>query len=347
MSIDLPWSPAPRVSVIIAATSGDLLFACLRSLAQFGPIEIPYETIVVLNEVNPDIEAELRKTVTGLQVVGSSVNLGLAGAGNHGRDLARGELLVLLHDDAEIEPGWMEALVETADLHPEAGAVGGKVLYPDGRLQSAGGILWRDATTSPPWVGEVPPATAFNRLRAVDYCGTSSLLVRAAAWDAVGGLDESFYPLYYVDVDLSMALRRLGLIVLYQPRSRIRHHQGASGSLRYRSFVGHRNRELFLKKWVAALEEHEPPEQDSPAAVERALTRAEAFAELCRRRGGVEAIDPPPGRAFDPVQQELRHFERSRALQKAYVAHITRRLFGRILRGIPLLKSLFKPYRAP
>ena len=141
MSIDLPLSAAPRVSVIIPCMSMIELYGCLRSLARFGPAAIPFETIVVLNEATPETESELRRTVTGIHVASSPVNLGLAGSGNRGRGLARGELLILLHDDAEILPGWMEALVETADAHPEAGAIGGKVLHFDGRLQWAGGIL--------------------------------------------------------------------------------------------------------------------------------------------------------------------------------------------------------------
>src|SRR5215471_7188697 len=174
MKIDIAFSDAPRVSVIIVATSSfDLLRACLASVARFGPSTIPFETILVLNEAGPDVEAALRATVTGAKITSSVVNLGLAGAANRGRSLANGEFLLILHDDAEVEPGWMEALVETADAHPEAGAIGGKALWPDGQLQWAGGILWRTAITSKPWVGEEAPApTAFDRLRAVDFCGT-------------------------------------------------------------------------------------------------------------------------------------------------------------------------------
>src|SRR5262245_24808682 len=161
MKINLPLSTAPRVSIIIpSSTRLDLLYACLRSLARFGPAAIPYETIVVLNQATHEAETQLRETATGIQVISSPVNLGLAGAGNRGRALARRELLILLHDDAEIEAGWMESLVETADAHSEAGAIGGKVLYPDGRLQWAGGILWRTGSSSFPWVGEAPAATA-------------------------------------------------------------------------------------------------------------------------------------------------------------------------------------------
>jgi len=317
--IDLPRSGKPRASVIIpAASTSALLFACLRSLARNGPRDLPYETIVVLNNPNRDDERRLRENVTGLQVISSPVNLGLAGAGNRGRQLARGEFLVLLHDDAEVEPAWLETLVETADAHPEAGAIGGKVLFPNGRLQHAGLILWRDGNVSMPWLGETPPATAFNCLRVVDFCGSSSLLVRASAWDAIGGLDERFYPAYYVDVDLAMALRRLGLVVLYQPGSRIRHHRSASTKPGLRGFVIGRNRRLLVKKWAAALEEHEPFEENSPGAAERALARAASFAP--RQLG---AIGPPPERpAFDPRLQELSHLKKSRVLQKAYAAYL-------------------------
>jgi GT2 family glycosyltransferase len=220
----------------------------LASLVRHGPTRIEYETIVVLSEPAPHVEEELRQKVTGIEVVASPINLGMAGAGNLGRAHAQGEFLVTLHDDAEIEAGWLEALVETAEAHPEAGAIGGRVLYPDGRLQNAGMILWRDATASTPLIVGAPLPATFDQLRAVDYCGTSSLLVRTAAWDAVGGLDERFYPAYYVDVDLSMALRQQNWVVLYQPRSCIRHHQGASTPLRFRSFLMARNRRLFVEK---------------------------------------------------------------------------------------------------
>jgi GT2 family glycosyltransferase len=331
MSIDLPLSATPRVSVIIpSSTRHDLLHACLRSVARFGPTTIPYETIVVLNQATTEAETQLRGAATGIQVVSSPANLGLAGAGNRGRALARGELLILLHDDAEIEPGWMEALIETADAHPEAGAIGGKVLYPDGQLQFAGAILWQNAICSFPWVGERPPPTAFDRLRAVDFCGTSSLLVRAAIWDLVGGLDEQFYPVYYVDVDLAMALRKLGFVVLYQPNSRIRHHLAASSNPDFRDFLLHRNRLLLLKKWGGALENHEPYE-NSPAAVERASTRAEVFADQCRRTGNSTKGYAVRSTTFSAAEQNSRCVEKNRALQKAYVAYRCRRLMRMML----------------
>ena len=330
----LPSSASPRVSILIPATAGpELLQACLRSLALHGPREIPFETLVVLNAPSSAAWALFLETLSGVRLVRSPVNLGLAGAGNRARSLARGEYLVLLHDDAEVEPGWLEALVEAAEAHPEAGAVGGKVLHPDRSLQNAGMILWRDATTSPPWTGGTPPpppSTAFDRPRAVDYCGTSSLLVRAESWDAVGGLDERFFPAYYVDVDLGMALRQRGQVVWFEPRSVVRHHRGASGEMRFRLFVTQRNRQLFLEKWGRALEEHEPRE-DGSEATERALARAAARAEEARPARAPASSPERP--MFDPVHQERLALERDLALQRAYGADLSAALDEERRRG--------------
>ena len=230
-----------------------------------------------------------------------------------------------------------ESLVETADAHPEAGAIGGKVLWPDGRLQWAGGILWRTGITSKPWVGEAPAPTAFDRLRAVDFCGTSSLLVRAALWDFVGGLDEQFYPAYKVDVDLAMTIRKLGFVVLYQPNSRIRHHQAASTGPAFREFLFHRNRLLFLKKWGAALKNQEPW-GDSPAAVERALARAEIFAGRCRHMGSMIIEHSGRPKTFNAAEQQSRHVEKSRALQRAYAAYQVRVFVGKVGRSLMGMK---------
>ena len=325
--LHLQCSPSPLATVIVpAASTPELLGACLASLSQFGPREIPFETIVVLDEPLAAVEAPLRDAVRGIKVMASTVRLGVSGALNRGRSLARGELLVTLHDDAEIETGWLEALVESAEAHPEAGAVGSKVLFPDGRLQHAGMILWREGITSPPWVGPPPPPSAFDSMRPVDYCGTSSLLVRAAALDAIGGFDERFYPGYYGDVNLSMALRQLGFIVLYQPKSRIRHHLGSSTTPRFRNFIAGRNHSLFLEKWGSALESHEPFAKEDPGAVERALARAEAFAVAVRRRGAPALDQLAKRNSFDPFLQERHHLEKSLSLQKAYVDHLTKRL---------------------
>lgn len=321
--IEIPSSPAPRVSVIVpAAAETTFLLACLRSLARHAPVHIPFETIVVFNNASQRQASELADQCVGVTLIGTPVNLGLAGSGNRGRAIARGELFILLHDDAEVEAGWMEALVAAADRYADAGAIGGKVLNPDGTLQLAGAILWNNATTSSPWIGAPPPPAAFDQCRAVDYCGTSSLLVRRSTWDAMGGLDEQFFPAYYVDVDLAMGVRALGQCVLYEPASRIRHHRGASTGVRFRQFVAAKNGERFRAKWSSALAAQEPAAPNSSDAIDRAMDRC----EKTRRNGPFIKPETPTQvhAGEDAIAREMRHLLMERSLWRDFADALER-----------------------
>jgi GT2 family glycosyltransferase len=313
-------SAKPLVSIIIpSAAAPALLRACLRSLEKNAPRAIPFETIVVLNG-QADYTSVLRDSAIDAAVVSAPVNLGLAGAANRARDRASGQFLLILHDDSEVEPGWMEALVEAARRRPQAGAIGGMVLYPDGRVQGAGMILWRDATTSVPWPGPEPSPTVLDTPRPVDYIGTSSLLIRTATWDATGGFDEQFYPVYYVDVDFAMRVRRHGQSVWYEPRSRTRHHQGASGSLRWRHFVSGRNRERFLSKWAQDLQQYESRIDNSEDAINRALARAAAAAE---NPLPAEPAMLSAGALIDVNEQDARHRQMESCVQRDYSEYLS------------------------
>jgi hypothetical protein len=141
------------------------------------------------------------------------------------------------------------------------------------------------------------------------------------------------YPVNYVDVDLAMAMRKLGFLVLYQPNSRIRHHQSASTEPRLKEFLIRRNRRLFLEKWGAALENHEPYEC-SPAAAERASARAEIFADRFRRMGNMKIEHPMRPKKFDTAEQHFRHVKKSRALHKAFAADQASRRFSETTRRV-------------
>jgi GT2 family glycosyltransferase len=298
----------PRLSAMVVAFRSGLLPACLRALVAHAPRDLPLETVVVLNEGAAGESKEIQAEFPGVRCAVSPVNLGLAGAANLARSMASGELLFLLHDDAEIESGCIEALVAAAEADPRAGAIGGLMLDADGRPQSAGGILWRDGTTSPPWSGEPPPAEAFVDIRPVDYVATAAMLVRARTWDAIGGLDERFYPGYYVDVDAAMAVREIGQVVRFEPRARCRHRRAASSSPRFRAFVSERNRAAFLSKWSAALEAHEPAFDRGPAAIERALARARCWGPSVAAPSRAPVAPRPASAATDRhayVEREL------------------------------------------
>jgi O-antigen biosynthesis protein len=276
--IVLPCPSDPRASVVVLAyreTEG--LLRCLTSLEQRVGATVPFETIVVVNGASEDVVQALQRYVSGAVIVEPPVNLGFPGGCNRGRAAARGEYIVLLNDDAEAEPGWLEHLVATADANPAAGAVGGRILYRDGAvLQEAGSIIWSDGRT---WgVGRGLPADdpRYDYLRRVDYCSGASLLVRARAWDAAGGMDEEYYPAYFEDADLCLAILRTGRQVLYEPRSIVRHPLPDRPPELFASFLYERNLLRFRGKWERELARREPW-SDDPGAVDRAVHRARNF----------------------------------------------------------------------
>jgi GT2 family glycosyltransferase len=330
----MPLQSQPLVSILIAVSSRvDLLAHCLESLQRHMPAELPHEVIVVLNGLEPAVADELRSTHRDVTFVRSPVNLGMAGSGNRARREASGRFLVTLHDDAAIEPGWAEALLQAAHDHPRAGAIGSKVQFPDGRLQSAGALLWRSGMTTPPWAGPAPDASAVMVPRPVDYCGTCALLIRAEAFDAVGGFDERIYPGYYVDVDLGLALRSQGYYVLCEPRSVIRHHRGSSSGSALKRVAVARNREHLLRKWATAIACHEAePQPREQRAIEAALLRAARFAEACE--AGV-ARPVPQEQDYSAEQDRCgedvidHHYRLSCQLHQAVVEHLEKELVAR------------------
>jgi hypothetical protein len=130
-------------------------------------------------------------------------------------------------------------------------------------------------------------------VRAVDFCSSSSLLVRAQTWDAVGGLDESYFPAGHIDADLALRIRSHGQAVVVAPEARSRHRRGASSTKPYKRFIAVRNGLRFRERWaeeLARTQEPVPAAADLEAGVGRALRRAEE-----RRRTA------PPARAHAPV----------------------------------------------
>ncbi len=250
MSISLHTSAEPRVSVLILTQKdAGLLRGCLTSLARHLPPAIPAEVLLLCNGAAPDVVTVAQREVSGARVFVSEVNLGFGGGNNRLAREARGELLLLLNDDAEVEAGWLEPLVQTLDQHPEAAAVGSRILFPDGRVQEAGSVLFEDGSTAPVGRGLPAGSGAYGFRRRVDFTSANSLLIRKDVFTDVGGFDHGFYPAYYEDLDLALTLRKAGWSWLYDGRSRIRHQESSSTTTHYKHWLFSRNVERIRSKW--------------------------------------------------------------------------------------------------
>lgn len=281
VSITLHTSAEPRVSVLILTQKDvGLLQACLASLAQHLPPSIPAEVLLLCNGASPEVVAFAQRQVAGARVFVSPVNLGFGGGNNRLARDARGELLLLLNDDAVVHPGWLEPLVETIDAHPGAAAVGSRILFADGRVQEAGSVLFDDGSTAPVGRGLPAGSAAYGFRRRVDFTSANSLLLRASAFAQVGGFDEGYFPAYYEDVDLALALRAAGHSWLYDGRSRIGHHESSSTVTHFKHFLFERNIERVRAKWADALagQPTRPPgggpDGPEPSSLRPAIARA-------------------------------------------------------------------------
>ena len=248
-------SDAPRASIVIPVYNQFAhTLACLRALAAH-PSAIPFEVIVVDDGCSDETETALAQ-IAGVRYHRRVQNGGFIAACNDGASLARGEHLILLNNDTVPQPGWLDALLGTFDAHPDAGLVGAQLLYPDGRLQEAGGVVFADGSGWNYGKFESPEDPRFAYLRDCDYASGAAIAIPRALFAALGGFDTRYAPAYYEDTDLAFAVRAAGKRVLYQPASRVIHAEGGTAGtdtnigmkayqVRNRSvFAGHRHEAL-------------------------------------------------------------------------------------------------------
>ncbi len=217
----------PAVSVIIPVYGKcEHTMQCLRSL-EHHKSKYCFEVIVV-DDSSPDDTAKRLDEIDNIVVVSNQSNLGFVRSCNAGAHMARGEFLVFLNNDTVVLDGWLDALIDTFAAHPSNGLVGSKLIYPDRRLQEAGGIIWSDATGWNFGRFDDPAKPEYNYVREADYCSGASIALRHTLFNQLGGFDERYVPAYYEDVDLAFAVRNAGFKVLYQPKSTVVHFEGVT-----------------------------------------------------------------------------------------------------------------------
>lgn len=242
----------PRVSIIIPVYNQyALTIQCLNTIKMNAGID-DYE-IIIIDDCSTDETVNIKDFVSGITVIRNEENLGFLGNCNKAAKVARGKYIYLLNNDTKVLRGAIKELVETLDADQAVGAVGSKLVYPDGRLQSAGAKVLQKGRVHNLGEGYNPLEDKYNKLLEVDYCCGASLMVRKNLWDDLNGFDERFSPGYYEETDLCFRIRQKGLKILYQPKSEIIHITSQTFSERA-SILLRKNRDKFYKKWEKVIE---------------------------------------------------------------------------------------------
>lgn len=251
--LTFPAHEAPDVSIVMPVHNKfEVTYNGLASLL-LADNKASFELILV-DDGSTDETCAAPGLISGIRYVRHEDAQGFVRSCNHGASLARGRYVVMLNNDVEVTNRWLDELIWPFEQFERVGLVGSKLLYPNGRLQEAGGIVWGSGAAWNYGRNGNPFEPRFNYTRQVDYISGASIMLPRALWNELGGFDEAFVPAYYEDTDLAFRVRRAGYKTLYAPLSRVVHFEGVSSGTSVESGIKKYqkiNQPKFRARWAA------------------------------------------------------------------------------------------------
>jgi len=245
----------PKVTILLVLwNQAELTLACLKALhsQDNGSFEV-----LIVDNASSDATTQLLGMISGVRVITNTENIGFLKAVNIAAYQAHGQYLLLLNNDALVRPGIIQQAINRIESAPDIGAVGGRVILPDGSLQEAGSIVWQDGTCLGYKRGELPDTNEAMFVRDVDYCSGVFLLTPTELFCQMGGFDVKYAPAYYEETDYCMRLWKRGLRVVYDPAIVLDHFEyGSSAVIEQAKHQMEINRTKFLGTHIDALAEH-------------------------------------------------------------------------------------------
>lgn len=224
----------PLVYIIIVNWNRrKLLKECLHSIKLYT--RYPNFGVVVVDNGSTDGSLEfVRRNYPWMDIIQNRVNMGFAKANNQGIKLAleRGaDYVFLLNNDTKVIDGdWLTKLIEVFEADPSIGIMGGKLVYPNGTIQHAGGIITVEGISCY-GLGE-PDDGTYDQMKDVDYITGAAFMIKREVVDKIGLFDEEFSPVYCEETDYCVRARMAGYRMVYNPATTIVHyHRGTIKAL--------------------------------------------------------------------------------------------------------------------
>ena len=246
----------PQVSIVIPVYNQfDYTYHCLQSILKNSG-DCTYE-VILANDCSTDLTKRIEEIVDGITVVTNEKNLRFLLNCNHAAEYAKGQYILFLNNDTQVQDNWLKPLVDLMERDNSVGMVGSKLIYSDGYLQEAGGIMWKDASAWNYGSRQNPNDSEFNYVHEADYISGAAIMIRSSLWKEIGGFDTRFVPAYCEDSDLAFEVRKHGYKVMFQPKSVVVHFEGisngtdvTSGQKKYQV----ENQKKLYEKWKDVLE---------------------------------------------------------------------------------------------
>lgn len=257
----LPQFEEPLVSIIIPVyNQWSYTYACVASIMS-NTSDTPYE-VIIADDMSSDETVNISSYIENVRVIRDGTNRGFLQNCNNAAQYATGKYIFFLNNDTNVQPDWLGSLVRLIESDDGIGMVGSKLVYPDGKQQEAGGIIWKDASGWNYGRLDEPDKSEYNYVKEVDYISGAAIMIRRNLWERIGGFDARYVPAYFEDSDLAFEVRRHGYTVMLQPKSVVVHFEGISHGTDTGSGIKSyqvKNKEKFLEKWKDVLQaEHFP-----------------------------------------------------------------------------------------
>ena len=252
--LKFPEDEKPQLSIVLVFyQQAHLSYLCLQSLLEFA--DVSYELIIVDNN-STDETATLLDKIDNTTIIRNVDNLGFVKAVNQAAEVAAGEYILLLNNDALIEKSTLSNALQVIESDESIGAVGAKIKLLDDSTQEAGSIIFSDGACLGYGRGKPTDSYEFMFQRDVDYCSGAFLLFRNSSFKALGGFDLDYAPAYYEESDFCIRLQEKGLRIVYVPTCQITHYEFASsGGIQAAKKLQAEHQQLLCAKHADFLEE--------------------------------------------------------------------------------------------